>query len=189
MSFQFRDLSVLAYANGFTHWHYQSSTDTLAQIAQANYFASAGDMLERNDVLYLVGTDGVRLARIVGAALGSVTLGPPADTGRYVLQISVPAMNAASESFVPVPYAGTITAVRASLDGATTAASVLTARIAGTAVTGGAISVPVAAAGSAYVVNPTAANAVAVGQVVSVQCNGAGGAAVRAQVLIEILRS
>lgn len=189
MPFQFPNLSVLGYANGFTHWHYQSSVDTLAQIIQPNYFASAGDMLSRNDVLFLVGTDGMRMARIVGAVLGSVTLGPPADTGRYLLQLSVPAMNAASESFVPVPYAGTITAVRAVLEGATSAAAVLTTRIAGAAVTGGAISIPAAAAGSAYLANPTAANAVATGQVVSVQCNGAGGAAVRAQVVIEILRS
>jgi hypothetical protein len=76
MPFLFRDLSVLGYANGFTHWHYRSSTDTLAQITAANYFASAGDMLARNDVLFLAGTDGVRQSRVVTAAPGAVTLGP-----------------------------------------------------------------------------------------------------------------
>jgi hypothetical protein len=189
MPFQFPNLSVLAYANGFTHWHYQSATDTLGQIMGPNYFGSAGDMLARNDLLVLVGTDGLRLARIVGATPGSVTLGPQADSGRYLLQVSVPALNAVSESYAPVPYPGTITAVRAAIDAATTAASVLTTRIAGNAVTGGALNIPVSAAGAAFLANPTAQNAVAVGQVVSVQCNGAGGTAARAQVVIEILRT
>jgi hypothetical protein len=76
MPFLSRDLSVLSYANGFTHWHYRSNTDTLAQITAANYFAPASNMLARNDVLLLVGTDGVRQSRVVSVAPGAVTLGP-----------------------------------------------------------------------------------------------------------------
>lgn len=189
MPFQFRDLSVLGYANGFTQWHYRSSVDSLAQMNRPDYFAPAGDTLNQDDVLFLVGSDGVRLARIVDAALGSVALGPLVEAGRYLLQLGVPAMNAASESFVAVPYAGTITAVRATLDGPTSAASVLTMRIAGTTVGGGALSIPAAMAGSTFLVTPASANTVAEGQVVSVHCDGAGGNAAGANVLIEILRS
>ena len=37
MSFQNKNLSVIAYANGFTLWHY-SATETLATIAANGYF-------------------------------------------------------------------------------------------------------------------------------------------------------
>ncbi|MCC7282182.1 MAG: hypothetical protein IT556_07340, partial [Acetobacteraceae bacterium] len=59
-----------------TQWHFRSSTDTLAQITAANYFASASDMLARNDVLILAGSDGVRQSRVVSVTPGAVTLGP-----------------------------------------------------------------------------------------------------------------
>ncbi len=50
MSFQSNDLSVLAYANGFTLWHYKSN-DTATQIETANYFKNASDMLRVNDLI------------------------------------------------------------------------------------------------------------------------------------------
>ena len=37
MAFQNKNLSVIAYANGFTLWHY-SATETLATIAANGYF-------------------------------------------------------------------------------------------------------------------------------------------------------
>ena len=40
MAFKLRDLSVLAYANGFTLWHY-TSTDTADEVCRDGYFNGA----------------------------------------------------------------------------------------------------------------------------------------------------
>lgn len=189
MPFQTRQLSVLAYANSFTLWHYRDGVDTLAQIAAANYFAPAADMVKRNDMLFVEGADGARLVRVLTVSGSSVTTGHPSDGGRMTLQASVPAMNAAGDSFVVSPVAGQVTSIRAVLEGATTSAAVLAARIGASAITGGALNVPASAAGATFAATPTAANTVAAGQAIAVNCNGAGGAAVRAQVVIEITRA
>jgi len=52
MSFDARELSVLAYANGFTHWHYRSP-DPLAAIISPGYFAPAAEMLRAGDQITL----------------------------------------------------------------------------------------------------------------------------------------
>lgn len=58
MSYTPPNLSVLAYANNFTLWHY-TTTDTATQIAAAGYFNGAGDMLRVNDLMILnIDTDG-----------------------------------------------------------------------------------------------------------------------------------
>lgn len=64
MSFQSNDLSVLAYANGFTLWHYKSN-DAAAQIETANYFKSASDMVRVNDlILANIDVDGTPSTKI-----------------------------------------------------------------------------------------------------------------------------
>lgn len=53
-----RDLSLLAYANDFTHWHYRSYEDTLETIMGPEYFA--GSSVKTADFIFLVGIDGGR---------------------------------------------------------------------------------------------------------------------------------
>ncbi len=48
MAFKSSDLSVLAYANNFTLWHYTTS-DT--GVTGAGYFSKAADMLRVNDLI------------------------------------------------------------------------------------------------------------------------------------------
>lgn len=48
MAFASKDLSVLAYANNFTLWHY-TTPDT--SVVTAGYFNSAASMLRINDLL------------------------------------------------------------------------------------------------------------------------------------------
>ncbi len=48
MPFKPTDLSVLAYANNFTLWHY-TTTDTV--VTSAGYFNNAVDMLRVNDLI------------------------------------------------------------------------------------------------------------------------------------------
>lgn len=48
MALKTSDLSVLAYANNFTLWHYTTS-DT--SVTGAGYFSKAADMLRVNDLI------------------------------------------------------------------------------------------------------------------------------------------
>jgi hypothetical protein len=58
MAFKASDLSVLAYANNFTLWHY-TTTNTAAEVVAASYFNNAVDMLRVNDLIITnVDTDG-----------------------------------------------------------------------------------------------------------------------------------
>lgn len=56
MSYIASDLSVLAYANNFTLWHY---TTTDSAVTGAGYFNNASDMLRVNDLIITgLDTDG-----------------------------------------------------------------------------------------------------------------------------------
>lgn len=48
MSLTLSDLSVLAYANNFTMWHYKTED---ASVATLNYFDNASDMMNVNDLI------------------------------------------------------------------------------------------------------------------------------------------
>lgn len=50
MSYESKNLSVLAYANGFTLWHY-ATTDAAASVDTAGYFNNAADMLRVGDMI------------------------------------------------------------------------------------------------------------------------------------------
>lgn len=56
MAFKASDLSVLAYANNFTLWHY---TTIDSAVNAANYFDKAADMMRVNDLMIVnIDTDG-----------------------------------------------------------------------------------------------------------------------------------
>jgi hypothetical protein len=58
MAYNPHDLSVLAYANGFTLWHY-TTTDDAATSDTVGYFNKAADMLRVGDIIIAnVDTDG-----------------------------------------------------------------------------------------------------------------------------------
>lgn len=48
MAYESKDLSALAYANGFTVWHYRTA-DLAAEVDNAGYFGPAADMLRVGD--------------------------------------------------------------------------------------------------------------------------------------------
>ena len=88
MAFAIRNLSVLAYAQGFTLWHYRANVATLAgtlvppasaeEVQAPGFFDPAADMLAAGDMLlvstpaagrllFVSGTeDGVRTAAMAG---------------------------------------------------------------------------------------------------------------------------
>ncbi len=72
MAFLSKDLSVLAYANNFTLWHY---TTFDSSVITAGYFNAAADMLRVNDLVIVnIDTDGVPSTKfyIVTGNTGSV---------------------------------------------------------------------------------------------------------------------
>ena len=48
MSFESKDLSVVAYANGFTMWHYETDDKT---IMEEGYFNDAANVMKVGDML------------------------------------------------------------------------------------------------------------------------------------------
>ena len=76
MAFSIRDLSVLAYANGFTLWHYKAGNDSLADVAQADYFADASDMMATGDMVLISGAKACRVLCISLADAGKVLSAP-----------------------------------------------------------------------------------------------------------------
>ena len=64
MAFALRNLSVLAYANGFTLWHYRAGDEALIGLDRADFFADAGDLLSPGDILMASGDAGARIGVI-----------------------------------------------------------------------------------------------------------------------------
>lgn len=50
MAYQSKDLSVLAYANGFTLWHY-TTADAASTVDTSGYFNAASTMLRVGDIV------------------------------------------------------------------------------------------------------------------------------------------
>jgi 3-deoxy-D-manno-octulosonic-acid transferase len=78
MAFTIRDLSVLAYANGFTLWHYKTGNDSPADVAVGDYFGEAGDMMAAGDIVLISGSKGCRLLCITLVDGGNVVSAPVA---------------------------------------------------------------------------------------------------------------
>jgi hypothetical protein len=81
MAFAIRNLSVLAYAQGFTLWHYRGHVPTLAatvvepasaeEARAPGFFDAASDLLAVGDMV-LVSTPGAGLLLFVTGTEGSV---------------------------------------------------------------------------------------------------------------------
>lgn len=61
MTFAIRNLSVLAYAQGFTLWHYRAAGLPLSGATAAGFFSPAADMLAVGDMMLVSGGDGGRV--------------------------------------------------------------------------------------------------------------------------------
>jgi hypothetical protein len=78
MSFAVRNLSVLAYANGFTLWHYKAGNDPLDRVETPDFFADAADMLAEGDMLVVSATDGGRTLFVAQSGPGALATARPA---------------------------------------------------------------------------------------------------------------
>lgn len=68
MDFAIRNLSVLAYAQGFTLWHYRAAGLKLAQVAAPGFFSQAGDMLAAGDMMLVSAPEGGRVLFVTDAS-------------------------------------------------------------------------------------------------------------------------
>ncbi|MFA5592585.1 MAG: hypothetical protein WC989_04645 [Micavibrio sp.] len=77
MALKLHDLSVLAYANNFTLWHYKT-VDASGVFTAAGYFNNASDMMRVGDLLIVnIDTDGTPSTKfyiVTGSASGVVTV-------------------------------------------------------------------------------------------------------------------
>ena len=75
MEFAIRHLSVLAYAQGFTLWHYKAAGGALSMATAPGFFDPASDMLAPGDMLLVSASDGgcVRFVATASPAQGVLT--------------------------------------------------------------------------------------------------------------------
>ena len=60
MAYNVRNLSILAFAQGFSQWHYKGLDDDMYVILEKDFFASAGTsgMLKKGDLITISARDG-----------------------------------------------------------------------------------------------------------------------------------
>lgn len=64
MTLSLRNLSVLAYANGFTLWHYRTGGQALSALDDAGFFGPASDLIAAGDIVMASGSQGARIGAI-----------------------------------------------------------------------------------------------------------------------------
>lgn len=68
MEFTVRNLSVLAYAQGFTLWHYKAPQVALSSLVAPGFFDHAADLLAPGDMMMMSAGDGGRVAFVAQAS-------------------------------------------------------------------------------------------------------------------------
>lgn len=75
MAYATRNLSVLAYANDFTLWHYETA-DGAAALAGFGYFDQAADLFRRGDIVIATTADGASLLSVASCDGERVSIAP-----------------------------------------------------------------------------------------------------------------
>jgi hypothetical protein len=123
---------------------------------------------------------------------GSIETGGGQSLKKVYLTTSIEDISTAGQIYVVSPVAGTITKIYSVINGAiATANSILTPKISGTAITGGAITVAFSgsAAGDVDSSTPTAANAITAGAAIEIETDGGSANTVEVVLTIEITLS
>jgi len=68
MAFTIRNLSVLAYANGFTLWHYKGDQNSLEHLTRPGFFNGAAGMLASGDIVIISTLEGVSMLCVKAGA-------------------------------------------------------------------------------------------------------------------------
>jgi hypothetical protein len=73
MVFSVQALSVLAYANGFTLWHYRADDGGLPAAARSGFFDEAQDLLASGDMVLVSAPEGGQVLCVATDANGVTT--------------------------------------------------------------------------------------------------------------------
>lgn len=76
MQFAIKNLSVLAYAQGFTLWHYRAGVALLSRVAEKGFFDDAADMFAAGDMVLVSAAEGGRVLFVTGTEGGNVVTAP-----------------------------------------------------------------------------------------------------------------
>ncbi len=63
MAFQNKKLSVIAYANGFTLWHY-AADETMEAISTSGYFNNVITLMNTGDIIIINASDSTSIKKI-----------------------------------------------------------------------------------------------------------------------------
>ena len=63
MAFQNKNLSVIAYANGFTLWHY-AANETMSAISTAGYFDDVKTLMNTGDIVIINASDSTSMKKV-----------------------------------------------------------------------------------------------------------------------------
>lgn len=64
MAFKSIDFNVIAYANGFTLWHYSSKEDSLETIEQDNYFQQVKMIANTGDIIIITSNGNTKIRQL-----------------------------------------------------------------------------------------------------------------------------
>lgn len=78
MAFMNRNLSVIAYANGFTLWHYTTG-DEIKEVEDLSYFTKVWTLMNTGDIIIINCADGAHFRQIIGIHNELVELGKMGD--------------------------------------------------------------------------------------------------------------
>ena len=76
MTFAIRNLSVLAYAHGFTQWHYREFSDSVEEMNKSAYITDAHDMLAVGDMITVSCPEGIFQRAVIWSVEDCVILAP-----------------------------------------------------------------------------------------------------------------
>lgn len=76
MGFKNKDLSVIAYANGFTLWHYKTDDDIAVVEETPTYFPKeVGKLMDTGDIIIITSKGMSNMRQVINLTTNTVTIG------------------------------------------------------------------------------------------------------------------
>jgi len=188
MAFDISNLSLIAHGAGRKVYQYTTTADTLATIKASGYFGQdsttgqqAAAMLAANDLILTQGTDGFQALRVDTVSGNTVTTEVGYGETQWVGQ-NINTLSTSGGLYFAAPFDGVVGRIKLVTNGEIDTTTVVTAKIGGTAITGGTLTLDQSGqgAGEVYQATCTAGNAVTEGQAVQVTWDGAVSGALQA---------
>lgn len=73
MAYKNKNMSVIAFVNGFTLWHYKTD-DKISDVEKEDYFAAISHLCAVGDII-IITAEGTSCFRVITAVAPAVTIG------------------------------------------------------------------------------------------------------------------